>query len=218
MEMARQTTFMLQLLLLGLIATATLAQDPNSGPWAYLYEDNVGYVANASNIMSMSLPLLQTRLEAPNATDVANVSGFDWTQPYPGSAIQGHMAHLRVAYDVATPEDVAVNSTSTVTSLTYSIPDSMMDSGADVSMDSSWYVCRHIYISSNSNITASATDPLDHTCGFLGDQCLADLQGNLTVNWGTYTSGYMCSSLTFTPIPASCWDTFGFTRATVNGT
>lgn len=200
------------------MATAALAQDPNSGPWTLVYEDNVEYVANGSNIITMSLPLLQTRLGAPNATDTADISGFDWTKPYPGSAIQGHVANLRVAYDVAAPEEVVQDSTSTITSLTYSIPDSMVDDGEDNPMDPSWYVCRHIFISSNPGITASAsaTSPFDHTCGFLGNQCLADLQETLTSQWGTYIPGYMCSSLTLEPIPESCWDTFGFARATVN--
>jgi hypothetical protein len=46
-------------------------------------------------------------------------------------------------------------------------------------MDPSWSICRHFLIG-----TPNVTSP-DHTCSFLGEQCLADLKGNLTQGWGT---------------------------------
>lgn len=129
-----------------------------------IYIDNAVFLANASNIVKVSLPVLQAGLQQPNPSDSATVDGFDWTRPFPGETISGHEAHLRVAYDVPIPEDVVENSTTAVTSLAFSISDSMMQSDKNIAkaMDPSWYICRHFFIGTKP------AGPLDYDCSFLG--------------------------------------------------
>lgn len=200
-----------------LAAVTVTAQDPNGKPRAYIYTDAVQYLSDSSNINNISLALVQAGLGRPNATDNATMSGFDWTKPFPGSPITGHAAHLRVAYDVPLPRDVVQDSTTTVTSLTFSIPDAMMKApGTPKAMDPSWYVCRYFYVSNKPDPTA----PVDHTCGFLGSQCLADLRAAMTSGWGSLEAdypGYMCAGLSFDATPASCDGKFGRARADIIG-
>jgi len=200
-----------------LAAVGVIAQDPDGNPRAYIYTDAVEYQSDDSNLNNVSLPLMQIGLWHPNATANATMSGFDWTKPFPGAAISGHAAHLRVAYDVALPSDVVQNSTTTVTSLTFSVPDAMMaGAGTPAVMDPSWYICRYFYVSSNPNITS----PVDPMCGFLGSQCLADLRAAMTAGWGSLNDdypGYMCAGLSLEIIPESCSGTFGVARADITG-
>jgi len=186
----------------------------NTQPFSLIYTDNQEYLADfGGNVNNISFPLLQQATLRPNATDNTTFTGYDWTAPYPGKAVAGHSVHLRTAYDIPLPDSVVWNASTTVTSLTFGVPDALMAKpGTPKAMDPSWYICRHIFVSALTNITKP-----DHACNFLGAQCKADLTTQLTGNWGVEDPSTMCAGLAFDSLPASCVNTFGIARMDVIG-
>ncbi|KAF2664290.1 hypothetical protein BT63DRAFT_460595 [Microthyrium microscopicum] len=189
----------------------TIAQDNLLAP---LYIDNVEFLAASSNLANVSFPILQTALKSPNATNESFFTGYDWTKPFPGSAIDGHGAHLRVAFDIPIPDNILENATTAVSSLTFSIPNKMSgNDGAPTAMDPSWYICRHIFVTDKVNHTTVGKG--GDSCGFLTSECKEDLKGNLTQGWMKTDDSTPCSGLALDPIPQSCIGSFGFARADV---
>jgi hypothetical protein len=133
-------------------------------------------------------------------------------------------ARLRIAYDVPIPEDVVHNSTTAVSSLSFSVPTVMMGSnGLPKPMEPSWTLCRHIYVSDKIKATGKATGKAtakattSDSCSFLPPACSKDVKDNLTKNWWKTDPNYPCSELGFDAIAESCQDTFGLARADVIG-
>jgi hypothetical protein len=197
-----------------LAAASAAAVSPNTAPFSTIYTDNQEYLADyAGNVNNISWPLLHIALTSPNASANATFTGYDWTTAYPGKSIAGHGVDLTTVYDIALPDSVVWNASTTVSSLTFSVPASMMSSStAPKAMDKSWYICRHIFVSPFTNITKP-----DHACSFLGSTCLSDLTTQLTATWGTEDPSTMCAGLAFDSIPASCVGTFGKARMDVIG-
>ncbi|KAK2052670.1 hypothetical protein LY76DRAFT_323238 [Colletotrichum caudatum] len=52
-------------------------------------------LVNASNGLKISRPAVQGAFEHPDHEDMATYTGLDWTQPFPGSTIDGFKVHLR---------------------------------------------------------------------------------------------------------------------------
>lgn len=228
--MWQRTVFTSTLLVAGHLVLAS--SDDNST--AYLYLDNVPYLAATNNIVPMSLDALTAAFAQPNVSDTATFSGYDWTQPFPGTPTSGFAAHLHVAYDVPFPNTlVKQNASSAVSALTFSNPAGLMmqhrdddddddDANGDATtkpMDASWYVCQHIWVSSSSSVAdTTTTNKMDHhTCGFLGEECLADLRSNLTERWGHFDPNVPCSGQIFDLVPASCQSVWGLGRADIQG-
>jgi hypothetical protein len=178
-----------------------------------IYLDNIEFLSDSGNLANISFPQLKSALATANSTNETTYDGFDWTKAFPGSKISGHKSHLRIAYNQAISTAQVDNSTTAVSSLTFSVPGSMLDNGTPKAMDPTWTICRHIYVSSIANATAGTGD----SCGFLAPQCVTDLKGTLTQGWMTTDNSTLCSGLTFDAIPASCVGTFGFARADVAG-
>lgn len=86
--------------------------------------------------------------------------------------------------------------------------------GIAKAMDPSWYLCQHLFISANPNIST----PVDHSCAFLGSQCHDELHAALTGTWRSEDPSTMCAKLVFDPIRGRCISAFGFSRANVIGT
>lgn len=199
-------------LVLFTLVTATKAESDQT--LAYMYLDNVEYMAASNNIVPMSLSTLEEAFTQTKPSDSSGFSGYDWTQPFPGEVITGFDAHLRIAYDVPVPESVVQNSTSTVTALTFSNPTSMMgEANVTKPMDPSWFICQHLFVSDRPD----ATGATDHTCGFLPPTCLQDLKSGLTEDWGKLDPTTPCSGQVFDAVPLSCQDTLGVSRADVLG-
>jgi hypothetical protein len=190
------------------------AQDtPTMAP---IYLDNKEYFGDMGNVVNVSFPLLQKAFQEPNSTNETSVAGFDWTKPFPGAKISGHQAHLRIARNLPVPEEIVQNSTTTLASLTFSVPKAMMGTdGVPKQMDPSWYICRHIYVSTILQSPAKSEE--GKSCASIPPQCAADLKGNLTQGWMTTSDDYPCSGMAYDPIPKACWETFGFARADVIG-
>lgn len=201
--------------LLGLSQLGYAAVDANDVRMSPIFADAIEFLPNVSNIVNVSYPTLQVAFKTPNLSDNASMTGFDWTEPFPGSKIDGHKAYMRVAYDVPIPEDIVQNATTAVSSLTFSIPDSMMQKNKNLPkpMDPSWYICRHIFISTKPD----SSTPVNHDCDFLGSKCQDDLRSSLTKTWMKEMPNVPCTGLGFDPLPKSCWDTFGYARADVMG-
>ncbi|POR35822.1 Uncharacterized protein TPAR_03985 [Tolypocladium paradoxum] len=181
-----------------------------------VYVDNVEFFVNASNIIYIPFANVSTAFNTPASVNKTSVPGFGWTKPFPGSSVKdGHEVHLTVAHDVPVPEHIVQNSTTALSSLTFSIPGSMSGKDGPLPMDPSWYICRHIFISTKPQ-ARQAVERGDN-CGFLSDKCHADLRSSLTKNWGEADDLVMCSSLAFDPIPESCRDSYGHARQDVMG-
>ncbi|KAK1972909.1 hypothetical protein LY78DRAFT_675806 [Colletotrichum sublineola] len=180
---------------------------------SYIYYDNQEFLANASNVLKISWPEVKGALEHPDHEDTATYTGFDWTQPFPGSSIDGFKIHLRIANDVPWPETAAHNQSTEVSALTFGIPDAMMNAakGLPKPMDASWYVCQHYFVSSLPDPTA----PMDHDCGFLSTQCRADLDSSLTDRWFQEDPDVACSAFSLDAVPVSCQGSLGLIRADV---
>lgn len=193
------------------LAAAQAIQDDTT---SYIFYDNIEWLSNNSNIIPMSYPSIQEAFANPNKRDSASFPGLDWTKPFPGELIDGFGAHLRVAHDVEVPESVMPNVTTQVSAITYNIPQAMMDgSGGPKAMDPSWYICQHYYVSTRPD----PTQDVDHSCGFLPDACLADLNASLTESWGKLDDSIPCSGYALGSIPTSCRETLGPVRSDVLG-
>ena len=178
-----------------------------------VYADNIEFFPNVSNIILIP----DTSFGDTTSKYSTSTTGYDWTKPFPGVAITGHEVHLYMTQDVPIPETIVQNSTTTISSLTFSVPESMSKPYfAFEPMDPSWYICRHIFISTKEQARRAVGE--GKGCGFLGDSCHADLIESLTKDWGLADDSAMCSALGFDPIPESCWDSFGHARQDVIGT
>jgi hypothetical protein len=77
-------------------------------------------------------------------------------------------------------------------------------------MDPSWYICRHVFITTKPEAKKSADG--GHDCGFLQQACLDDLGAVLSNGWGKTDNNTMCAQLAFDPLPKSCGTSFGYAR------
>lgn len=184
---------------------------------SYVYFDNVKYVANASNVIQMSWPILDTAFTSPNLSDSAGFSGLDWTKPFPGDTISGYTTHLQIAYDVPFPPAITTeNVTTDVAAVTFGIPRSMKKNGVPLPMHSSFHICQHYYVST----LPDPTKGVKHDCSFLPTQCQADLKAEFSQNWGAFESdsGSMCGGYALDTITSSCQGTLGVITSDVIGT
>jgi hypothetical protein len=178
-----------------------------------VYIDYGEFFINSSNILSVPYGNVTAAFKTPVAINSTATGGFDWTQPYPGSRIDGHTAYLEIAQEMPLSASIVENATTVLSSLTFDIPDTMSSDGQPLAMDPSWYICRHVFISTKSEAKLAVDG--GNKCNFLSDTCNTDLKTSLTQDWGKAANGTMCSALGFDPIPSSCQDSFGFARQDV---
>lgn len=203
---------LLHILALLSLGSITVRADDTS----YIYFDNIQYLANASNVVSMSWPALKAAFASPNRTDSAKFEGLDWTKPYPGNALTGFSANLRIADDVPFPSEVTTENVLTnVAALTFDVPPSLLSHGLPKAMDPSWYICQHFFVST----LPDPTKGVDHDCSFLPEACQTDLVNSLVDTWGSWynDTGAMCGALALDSIVPSCRDAVGFLTADVLG-
>ncbi|KAL7902431.1 hypothetical protein HDV63DRAFT_410161 [Trichoderma sp. SZMC 28014] len=178
-----------------------------------IYIDYGEFFLNHSNILTVPYDSILTAFKTPVTINSSAIEGYDWTQSYPGSHTHGHMAYLDVSLEMPLPASVVENATTVLSSLTFEIPDSMQSGGRALPMDPSWYICRHIFISTKPEVKQAVKG--DGKCNFLPHTCQVDLKTSLTQNWGKADNDTMCSALGLSAIPPSCRDTFGFARQDV---
>ncbi|KAE8365721.1 hypothetical protein BDV27DRAFT_156603 [Aspergillus caelatus] len=178
-----------------------------------VYIDYNEFFINSSNILAVPYEDVTAAFRTPVANYSTAIDGFDWTQPYPGSRRDGHMTYLEIAQEMPLSASIVENATTVLSSLTFGIPDSMSSGGQPLAMDPSWYICRHVFISTRPEAKLAVDG--GSKCDFLSQACQADLKTSLTQDWGKAAEGTMCSALGFDPIPPSCQETFGFARQDV---
>ncbi|KAB8256150.1 hypothetical protein BDV32DRAFT_153585 [Aspergillus pseudonomiae] len=188
---------------------ATIAAALNSP----VYIDYNELFINSSNILAVPYENVTAAFKTPVSIYSTAVDGFDWTQPYPGSRKDGHTAYLEIAQEMPLSESIVQNSTTVLSSLTFGIPNSMSSGGQPLAMDPSWYICRHVFISTKPEAKLAVDS--GSKCDFLPCTCQDDLRTSLTQDWGKAANGTMCSALGFDPIPPSCQGSFGFARQDV---
>ncbi|KAE8418056.1 hypothetical protein BDV36DRAFT_295461 [Aspergillus pseudocaelatus] len=171
------------------------------------------FFINSSNILAVPYDDVTAAFRTPVTNYYTAIGGFDWTQPYPGSRRDGHMTYLEIAQEMPLSASIVENATTVLSSLTFGIPDSMSSGGQPLAMDPSWYICRHVFISTRPEAKLAVDG--GKKCDFLSQACQADLKTSLTQDWGKAADGTMCSALGFDPIPPSCQDSFGFARQDV---
>ncbi|PTB63753.1 carbohydrate-binding module family 66 protein [Trichoderma citrinoviride] len=173
--------------------------------------DNGEFFMAQGNAIQMNWPNVSDAFSTPVAMASSSFTGWDWTRPWPGGdPIDGHSVHLTVAPDVLTDPTVVVDAATVLSSLTFSIPDDMMSGGKALPMDPSWYICRHVFITTKPEAKESADG--GDGCGFLQQGCLDDLGPLLSDGWGTTDNNTMCAQLIFDPMPESCRSSFGYAR------
>ncbi|KAE8318270.1 hypothetical protein BDV41DRAFT_572260 [Aspergillus transmontanensis] len=178
-----------------------------------VYIDYNEFFINSSNILTVPYENVTAAFKTPVATHSTVIDGFDWTQAYPGSHRDGHMAYLEISQEMPLSSSIVENATTVLSSLTFGIPDSMSSGGQPLPMDPSWYICRHVFISTKPEAKLAVDG--GNKCDFLSQTCQADLKTSLTQDWGKAADGTMCSALGFDAIPPSCQDSFGFARQDV---
>ncbi|GKT63552.1 hypothetical protein ColTof4_04860 [Colletotrichum tofieldiae] len=140
---------------------------------SWIYYDNIQYISNASNVVKIAWADVQPAFEKPAHTDTATYTG----------------AHLRIANDVPFPESVEHGVFTELAAITYSLPESMTKDGLPMAMDPSWYICQHYMVTTK----VDPTKPVDHACGFLPDECRADLEASLAEEWGIHGPEGLCA-------------------------
>ncbi|KAB8211039.1 hypothetical protein BDV34DRAFT_220209 [Aspergillus parasiticus] len=178
-----------------------------------VYIDYNEFFINSSNILTVPYENVTAAFKTPVATHSTVIDGFDWTQAYPGSHRDGHMTYLEISQEMPLSSSIVENATTVLSSLTFGIPDSMSSGGQPLPMDPSWYICRHVFISTKPEAKLAVDG--GNKCDFLSQTCQADLKTSLTQDWGKAADGTMCSALGFDAIPPSCQDSFGFARQDV---
>ncbi|KAH6714317.1 hypothetical protein BKA61DRAFT_481645, partial [Leptodontidium sp. MPI-SDFR-AT-0119] len=172
------------------------------------------FFMNGSNIVTGDWTNFSAAFVNPVATHATPITGYDWTKTFPGSALSGHTVNLTIAHEMHISADVVEDSTTVLSSLTFGTPASIMaDTAQPKAMDASWYVCRHVFISTDPAVKQK----VDGGAGtsLLPAACQTDLKMSLTQDWGTLDATYMCGALAFDSIPASCVASFGFSRQDV---
>ncbi|UKZ46014.1 hypothetical protein TrVGV298_000211 [Trichoderma virens] len=174
-----------------------------------VYLDNVDFFINTSNMVNLSWPDVSEAFAKPLMLNSFPISGYDWTQPYPGKGlVDGHGVRLSITDDFTIDDRRDVeNSTTILTSLTFSIPEHMRRNGKALPMDPSWYICRHIFISTNPEAKKSADRG---KCGTITQECANDLAADLTWDWGYANDDSMCSQRIGHPIPNNCVGSLGY--------
>lgn len=180
-----------------------------------VFADNGEFFMDTGNIVGVSYQNASKAFSTPVAANSVLFPGFDWTQPFPGASKDGHAVYLTIAHDMPMNETVVQNSSTVLSSLTFGIPNGMMSGGQPLPMNPSWYLCRHIFISTKPEVKTAVDG--GKGCSFLSQDCLADLKLGLTKNWGTADDMAMCSQLIHDPIPPSCVGSFGYSRQDVLG-
>ncbi|KAL7923816.1 hypothetical protein ACQKWADRAFT_325559 [Trichoderma austrokoningii] len=178
-----------------------------------IYVDYSEFFVNYSNILTVPYDSIINASKTPVTINSTAIDGYDWTQSYPGSHKDGHMAYLEVSHEMPLPASVVENATTVLSSLTFEIPDSMRSGVRALPMDPSWYICRHIFISSKPEVKQAVDG--DSKCNFLPHACQVDLKISLTQHWGKADNNTMCSTLSLDAIPPSCRDAFGYARQDV---
>ncbi len=112
------------------------------------------FFMDSANIVDLYYPNVSQAFTKPVSTASVNIHGFDWTQPFPGKPFDGdgHGVHLAVAQEMMMNESVVQNSSTVLTSLTFSAPDALMAIGYPTAMHELWHICRHIFISTTPTI------------------------------------------------------------------
>lgn len=174
------------------------------------------FFMNGSNIVTNNWSSISTTFWNPVATNSTPITGYDWTKAFPGSALSGHSINLTLSQEMHISEDIVENATTVLSSLTFGTPAGIMvDQYQPKTMDQSWFVCRHVFISTKPEVKQVVDGGA--ACSFLPSTCQTDLKTSLTQDWGQLDATYMCGALAFDPIPSSCVDSFGFARQDVMG-
>ncbi|PKK42489.1 hypothetical protein CI102_13623 [Trichoderma harzianum] len=188
--------------------------------FAPVYLDNTEFFMNSSNIVNLSWPKVSEAFVKPLTSHIISFPGYDWTEPYPGKSFveEGHTMGLMISDDFFMNETAGNKLTTVLTGLTFNIPKGMKSNGKALPMHPSWYICRHIFISTNAAMKKSGDK---NTCDALPSDCKNDLAAALTNDWGYKNEDFMCSQRIADSIPQSCVGTFGFSRQdilTINST
>lgn len=181
-----------------------------------IYVDYFDLFPNSTNIIGVPYGDVSKSFATPVSSKSAKISGYDWTQPFPGSKTDGHGVYLTVGKEMPLSEEIVEDATTVLSSLTFGAPDSLMSGGHPKAMDPSWYICRHVFISTSPQ-AKKAVDGGDNTCSFLSKDCAKDLATSLAKDWGAADDSTMCSAFIFDMIPDSCFDSFGKSRQDVMG-
>src|SRR5262245_24195713 len=84
------------------------------------------FFMNGSNIVTSEWTNISTAFLHPVATNATAITGYDWTKPFPGSALSGHNVNLTISQEMHIDEDIVQNATTVLSSLTFGTPAGIM--------------------------------------------------------------------------------------------
>jgi hypothetical protein len=140
------------------------------------------FFMNGSNIVTGDWSSIPNAFLNPVATNSTSITGYDWTKAFPGTALSGHSVNLNISQEMHISEDIVENATTVLSSLTFGTPASIMDQDLPKAMDQSWFVCRHVFISTKPEVKQMVDGGA--ACSFLPSTCQTDLKTSLTQDWG----------------------------------
>ncbi|KAL5330571.1 hypothetical protein ACEPPN_000089 [Leptodophora sp. 'Broadleaf-Isolate-01'] len=62
----------------------------------------------------------------PVTTHSTPITGYDWTKPFPGSALSSYDVNLTISQEMHISEDIVEDATTVLSSLTFGTPESIM--------------------------------------------------------------------------------------------
>jgi len=172
------------------------------------------FFMNGSNIVTSDWINIFNAFWSAVATKSTPITGYDWTKAFPGTSLSRHSVNLTLSQEMHISEDIVEDATTVLSSLSFGTSAGIMvDQAQPKTMDQSWFVCRHVFISTKPEVKQAVDGGA--ACSFLPSTCQTDLKTSLTQDWGQLDATYMCGALVFDPIPSSCVDSFGFAHQDV---
>lgn len=114
--------------------------------------DYTEFFMNSGNIEMFDYANVTKGFQNSICTNVSVYSAPDWTQPYPGTILNGFTARLNISSEIA-GNSSAENLSTVMASLTFGVPYSLLlSSGEPKAMDPSWSVCRHVFVSTKPSV------------------------------------------------------------------
>ncbi|KAI1420926.1 hypothetical protein F5Y12DRAFT_790841 [Xylaria sp. FL1777] len=161
----------------------------------------------AGNAVQFDRESWEANLAHPNATGNNPVTGFDVSQPWPSTQIDGWHLAVNVTSDIPDSEAMnpsnATGKTFTGTSIFLQAPENLRATFSDENAldETTWKIC--IVVIPNAPQENVTTTEDGSTCSILSSQCVSDLQQGYADKFSRNQDCYG----TPPPTPSSCGDT-----------
>lgn len=162
-------------------------------------------------IREFTLEDINEAISSPDASgefSIHNPSGFDLSEKWPGTEVEGWKARIEIKASVPVSDD----GYTTLTRISYVPPDSVdivtNDSASLIATDHTWLPCSNLW--APSKLTASPDDVEGSCSGVLPTECTNDILESLREGFfGDFDSEWPGGHCPLTVLPDSCRSTLG---------